>query len=169
MGVADTTARSYLDVLEATLVVWTLKPWHENLSKRPVKSPKVYVRDSGLLHTLLDIDTEAALDIHPKVGASWEGFVLQELIARVGARPEQCNFWATHAGAELDLLILQGRARRGFEIKLTAAPGVTPSMRSAVADLRLDSLDVVHAGADTYPLGERVRAVAASRLLTDVC
>lgn len=168
MGVADTTVRGYLDVLEATLVVRTLKPWHENLSKRQVKTPKVYVRDSGLLHTLLDVETEAALDIHPKVGASWEGFVLQELIARVGARPEQCYFWATHAGAELDLLVVQGRARRGFEIKLTAAPGITPSMRSALADLHLDSLDVIHAGVDTYPLGDRVRAVAATRLLTDI-
>lgn len=168
MGVADTTVRGYLDTLEATMVVRTLKPWHENLSKRQVKAPKVYIRDSGLLHTLLDLEGADALDVHPRVGASWEGFVLQEVIKRLGARPEQCYFWATHAGAELDLLVVRGGNKRGFEVKLTAAPGVTPSMRSALGDLQLDGIDVIHAGTDSYPLADRVRAVAASRLLTDL-
>ena len=168
MGVADTTVRSYLDSLEATLVVRTLKPWHENLAKRQVKAPKVYVRDQGLLHTLLDIDDADELDVHPRVGASWEGFLIHEVIAHLNARAEQCYFWATHGGAELDLLVVSGRDRRGFEIKLTSAPTVTASMRAALADLRLASIDVLHAGRETYPLSDRIRAVAASRLLTDL-
>jgi uncharacterized protein len=168
MGVADTTVRSYLDILDGALVVSTLKPWYENLSKRQVKSPKVYVRDSGLLHTLLDVETSDQLDRHPRVGASWEGLLIQQLVQRLGARSEQCFFWATHAGAELDLLVVANGRRHGFEIKLTNAPGITPSMRTALADLALDSLSVVHAGAGTYPLADRVRAVAAARILEDV-
>jgi hypothetical protein len=168
MGVADTTVRSYLDVLEGALVVRTLKPWHENLSKRQVKAPKVYVRDSGLLHTLLDLDTAEALDVHPRVGASWEGFALQEVIRRLGARPDQCFFWATYGGAELDLLVVAGGRRLGFEVKLTEAPGITPSMRSALADLRLDELCVVHAGKESHPLADRVRALALERLDEDL-
>jgi predicted AAA+ superfamily ATPase len=168
MGVADTTVRSYVDILEGALVVSTLKPWHENLSKRQVKAPKVFIRDSGLLHTLLDIETLHKLEGHPRVGASWEGFAIQQVVQGLGVRPDQCFFWATHSGAELDLLIVAGGKRRGYEIKLGDAPGITPSMRIALADLRLDSLDVIHAGKDTYRLGERVRAVAATRILTDL-
>lgn len=168
MGVADNTVRSYLDVLEGTLMVTTLKPWHANLSKRQVKAPKVFLRDAGLLHTLLDLDTMDQLQRHPRVGASWEGFVIHEITRRLGARPDQCYFWATHAGAELDLLVVAGTQRRGFEIKLTSAPGVTTSMRIALDDLELDSLDVIHAGRDTYALSERIRAVAAMRLLEDL-
>ncbi|CAN5799896.1 ATP-binding protein [soil metagenome] len=168
MGVADTTVRGYLDILEGTLVVQTLKPWHENISKRQVKSPKVYIRDSGLLHTLLDIETEEQLEGHPRVGASWEGFAIREVTRRLGARPEQCFFWSTHAGAELDLLVIAGERRLGFEIKRTAAPSITPSMRSALLDLKLDSLDVVHSGKETYPLSDRVRALALDRVLSDL-
>ncbi len=168
MGVADTTVRSYVDLLEGTLVVQTLKPWHENISKRQVKSPKVFVRDSGLLHTLLDIEREEQLESHPRVGASWEGFAIQEVTRRLGARPDQCFFWSTHAGAELDLLIVAEGRRHGFEMKRTSAPGITPSMRSALADLRLDSLDVVHPGRETYPLSRDVRALALTRVLSDL-
>jgi uncharacterized protein len=168
MGVADTTVRTYLDTLEGALVVSTLKPWHENISKRQVKSPKVYVRDSGLLHTLLDIQSRDDLDRHPRVGASWEGYVIEQVTQRLGARPEQCFFWATHAGAELDLLVVARAKRLGFEVKLTDAPGVTASMHSALADLHLDSLDVIHAGETTYPLAKRVRAVSARRMLDDI-
>jgi predicted AAA+ superfamily ATPase len=148
--------------------VRVLRPWAENLAKRQVKSPKVYVRDSGLLHTLLDIDTPDHLQRHPKVGASWEGFLVDAVIQRLGARSDQCYFWATHTGAELDLLIVSGPYRYGFEIKRTTAPAVTPSMRSAMADLRLTRLDVIHAGRDTFPLAPHVRAVSAGRLLTDI-
>lgn len=168
MGVADTTVRGYVDLLEGTLVVQTLKPWHENISKRQVKSPKVFVRDSGLLHTLLDIEREEQLEGHPRVGASWEGFAIQEVTRRLGARPDQCFFWSTHAGAELDLLVVANGRRYGFEMKRTSAPGITPSMRSALADLRLDSLDVVHAGAETYPLSREIRALALGRVLSDL-
>lgn len=164
-GVADTTIRRYLDALEATFLVRILRPFHSNISKRQVKAPKVYVSDSGLLHSLLDIDTITALERHPQVGASWEGFLLGTVISRLGACAEQCYFWATHAGAELDLLVVDGSRRRGFEFKRTTAPAVTPSMRSALVDLKLDRLDVIHAGADSFPLAPRVRAIAASRVL----
>ena len=167
-GVADTTVRRYLDALVATFVVRQLLPWSENLGKRQVKAPKVYIADSGLLHRLLGLDTLKALEGHPKVGASWEGFMLGEVVQRLAVQPDQCWFWRTHAGAELDLLVIRGRERLGFEFKRTVAPTLTPSMRSALQDLKLDRLDVLHAGGETFPLGPRVRAVAASRLLEDL-
>jgi predicted AAA+ superfamily ATPase len=167
-GVADTTVRRYLDALVATFVVRQLLPWSENLGKRQVKAPKVYIADSGLLHRLLGLDTLEALEGHPKVGASWEGFMLGEVVQRLAVQPDQCWFWRTHAGAELDLLVIRGRERLGFEFKRTVAPALTPSMRSALQDLKLDRLDVIHAGTETFPLGPRVRAVAASRLLEDL-
>ena len=167
-GVSHHAAGRYLDALEATFMLRVLRPWFENIGKRQVKSPKVYVRDSGLLHTLLDIGDRAGLERHPKVGASWEGFMVEALIQRLGARPDQCYFWATHTGAELDLLVVDGRRRLGFEVKRTTAPSVTPSMKSALADLALTHLDVVHAGGESFPLAPSVRAVAARRLLDDV-
>jgi len=167
-GVADTTIRRYLETLEATFVVRTLRPYHANIGKRQVKAPKVYVTDSGLLHHLLDVSTQRALEGHPKVGASWEGFLIETVISRLGCRREQCFFWATHGGAELDLLVVDGRNRRGFEFKRTSAPRVTPSMRSALTDLKLDRLDVIHAGSATFPMAERIRAVSASRVLEDL-
>lgn len=154
-GVAHTTIRNYLDVLTSALVVVQMQPWHENISKRQVKSPKVYITDSGLMHTLLGCVTLHDLEGNPKVGASWEGFVLGELIQRLGAREEECYFWATQRGAELDLLIVRGRMRLGFEVKRTSVPRITRSMRSALSDLHLDQLDIIHAGGDTYPLSER--------------
>ena len=164
MAVSDATIRHYVDVLASTFMVRVLPPWHENLSKRQVKAPKIYVRDSGILHALLDIETMHALEQHPKIGASWEGFCVESLIAQLGARPEQCYFWATHAGAELDLLVVAKGRRRGFEIKRTVSPRVTPSMQVALHDLKLDSLDVIHAGQDTFPLARKIRAVSLSRL-----
>jgi len=164
-GVADHTVRRYLDLLAGAFVVRVLPPWSENLAKRQVKSPKVYVADAGLVHALLGVGTMDDLLSHPKVGASWEGFAIEEVISRTGARPEECFFWGTHGGAELDLLLVRGRRRVGFEVKRTSAPAMTPSMRSALADLRLDRLYVVHAGRDTFPLAERVTAVPLSRLL----
>jgi hypothetical protein len=164
MATSDATIRHYVDLLASTFMVRVLSPWHENLSKRQVKAPKVYIRDSGILHALLDIETMRALEQHPKIGASWEGFCVESLIAQLGARPEQCYFWATHAGAELDLLVVAKGRRKGFEIKRTVSPRVTPSMRVALHDLKLDSLDVVHAGKDTFPLADRIQAVSVSRL-----
>jgi predicted AAA+ superfamily ATPase len=167
-GMSESTVRRHLDLLTSALVLRQVPPWHANIAKRQVKSPKVYVEDSGLLHTLLGIEDRDALLGHPKVGASWEGLCLGEVVDRLGAREEECFHWATHAGASLDLLVVRGRHRLGFEFKRTAAPRVTPSMRAALADLHLDRLEVIHAGPDTFLLGERIRAVAAQRLLEDV-
>jgi predicted AAA+ superfamily ATPase len=167
-GIAETTVRRYLDLLAGTFMVRILSPWSENVGKRVVKTPKVYLTDSGLLHALLDVPNIRALGGHPKIGASFEGFAAQEIIRLLRARPEQCYFWATHQGAELDLLVVDGTRRRGFEFKRTDAPGLTRSMRIAIEDLDLESLDVVHAGADTYPLSDAIRAVALSRVTTDL-
>jgi len=167
-GVADTTVRGYLDTLTAALVVRQLAPWSENISKRQVKSPRIYLEDSGLLHSLLNLPTRYDLEGHPKVGASWEGWVIGQIVARLGALPEECFFWATHAGAELDLLVIRGRLRLGFEIKRTTSPKTTRSMHSALADLKLDQLSVVHAGEHSFALADRIRAVAMGRLLEDI-
>lgn len=163
-GVAHTTVRGYLDLLTSALVLRQLRPWHENLGKRQVKSPKVYLADTGLLHSLLGIETREGLESHPKVGASWEGFVIEQLLSQLRRRWDQCYFWATHAGAELDVLIITERARHGFEIKRTSAPKVTPSMRHAMTDLRLDRLTVIHAGEHSFPLAERIRALSINQL-----
>lgn len=167
-GVADTTVRRYLDLLSATFLVLQLRPWHENLSKRQVKSPKVYLADSGLLHQALGTLTERDLRRHPKVGASWEGFLLMQVVQRLGARPSECHFWASYAGAELDLMVVRGSRRLGFEFKLTEQPTVTASMRIAMDDLRLDELVVVHGGDKTFPLAARIVAVAAAHLTVDI-
>ena len=167
-GVADTTVRNYLDQLTSALVVRQLQPWHENISKRQVKSPKVYIADSGILHTLLNLPEKTDLEAHPKCGASWEGFAIDQIIRHLGARPEECFFWATHAGAELDLLVVRGRYRYGFEIKRTTAPKTTPSIRHAVEDLKLTRLDVIHAGDHTFPLAEKIRAVPLQNLLEEI-
>jgi predicted AAA+ superfamily ATPase len=167
-GVADTTVRRYLDLLAGTFMVRVLQPFHENIAKRQVKSPKVYLADSGLLHTLLGIRTLDDLETNPRVGASWEGFAIEQVAARLGARADECFFWATHTGAELDLLVVRGRKRYGFEMKRSTEPRVTPSMRHALEDLKLDRLDVIHAGRETYPLARHVRAVALTRILRDL-
>jgi predicted AAA+ superfamily ATPase len=168
MGVSDQTVRRYADHLSGALVVQQLQPWHANISKRQVKTPKLYVRDSGLLHALLDIGTPEQLETSPRLGASWEGFVIGQIMAHLRVEPERCFFWATHQGAELDLLVFEGSRRFGFEVKRTAAPSLTLSMRTALQTLRLDRLDVVHAGKETFPLGKNVRAVALDNLLRDL-
>lgn len=161
IGVSEPTVRRYLDALTDALVVRQLQPWFANISKRQVRSPKVYVRDSGLLHRLLGIADAAALWSHPKVGASWEGFVLEQLLAMDVRDPW---FWSTHGGAELDLLIEVGGTRVGVEIKRTDQPRLTPSMRHAREDLGLDRLVVVHAGEARYDLGEGVEAIGARQV-----
>ncbi|MGA2641944.1 MAG: ATP-binding protein [Spirochaetia bacterium] len=167
-GVADTTVRHYLDLLTSALVVRQLQPWHANTGKRQVKAPKVYIIDSGLLHGLLNLPRQADVEGHPKAGASWEGFVIEQIAAHLRAEPEECFFWATHTGAELDMLVVRGGERRAFEIKRTSSPRVTPSMRNALEDLRLDGIDVIHAGDRTFDLARGIRAVALSRLLIDI-
>jgi uncharacterized protein len=168
MGVSDAAVRRYTDLLEGALVVRQLQPWHENVSKRQVKAPKLYVRDSGLLHALLDIHTLHSLDASPRSGASWEGFLCEQVQQQLRASARQCYFWATHQGAELDLLVIDGDRKIGFEFKRTASPAVTPSMRSAMETLALQSLTVIHAGEHTFPLAPRIRAVAATRLTHDI-
>jgi uncharacterized protein len=167
-GVSDPTVRRYLDLLSSTFVVRQLHPWAENIGKRQIKSPKVYIADTGLLHTLLDIGSQRDLERHPKVGASWEGFMLENVVQQLGVHRDQCFFWATHTGAELDLFVHAGRQRWGFEFKRTTTPKLTRSMHSAREDLKLTRLDVVHAGKDTFALGKGIRAVAARRLLEDL-
>ncbi|MBN1420122.1 MAG: ATP-binding protein [Planctomycetes bacterium] len=163
-GVSDNTVRHYLDILEGTFVVRRLPPFHANLAKRQVKAPKIYIADGGILHVLLGIESFRDLEGHPKVGASWEGFALDHVVRHIGARPEEMFFWATHTGAEIDLLVARGRTRLGFEFKRTTAPSLTKSMHSALADLDLARLYVVHAGTDSFPLAPKVRAVALQEI-----
>ena len=167
-GVSDKTVRHYLHLLESTLLVRLLPPWHASIRKRQVKSPKIYIRDTGLLHTLLGLGDSRALQRHPKVGASWEGFLLQQIIARLDVQPEECFFWATHTGAELDFLWARGPRRWGFEIKRTSAPTLTKSLRTAIETLGLQRAYVVHAGAETFRLDRNVIALAASHILDDI-
>jgi predicted AAA+ superfamily ATPase len=168
MGADDHTVRGYLELLEATFMVRLLAPWHENVAKRQVKAPKAFIRDSGLLHTLLDIGDLRHLEGHPKVGASWEGFCIDALIRHLGARPEECFFWKLHSGPELDLLVVRGSQRRGFEVKRSTEPRLTPAMTSARDVLKLKTIDVIHAGEETFPLAKGVRAVGFPCLLQDV-
>src|SRR3990172_25551 len=167
-GVGEMTVRRYLDILVGTFLVRVLAPWRENLAKRQVKAPKVFFSDTGLLHSLLQIDTWEELQRHPRLGASWEGFALGQVVARLGARPDQCHFWSTHAGAELDLLVVHRGRRYGFEFKYAEAPPLTKSMRIAMQDLKLERLDVIHAGEHSFALGGGFRAVALRRLLEDL-
>jgi predicted AAA+ superfamily ATPase len=167
-GVADTTVRNYLDKLTDALVVRQLQPWHENLGKRQVKATKIFIRDSGLLHGLLNLPTKRDIEGHPKLGASWEGFIIDQLVQQLGVNPEETYHWRTHQGAELDLLVVRGGLRLGFEVKRTVAPTLTPSMRSAMHDLKLKSLTVVHAGDQTFPLSKQVQAVAFRDVLNAI-
>ena len=163
LGVSEPTVRRYLDILTQTMMVRQLQPWHENLSKRQVKAPKIYFRDTGLLHALMDVHTLPQLLTHPRAGASWEGFALEQVLRL--ARPQQAFFWATHQGAELDLLMLRGSQRIGVEFKRADAPSMTPSMRIALQDLRLDVLYVVYPGEHRYEIGSRTEAVPLWSLL----
>jgi predicted AAA+ superfamily ATPase len=163
LAVNESTVRRYLDLLTGVFMVRQLPPWFEDLGKRQVKAPKVYVRDSGLLHTLLDIGTERELALHPKVGASWEGYAIEETIKAL--RPEASYYWATHGGAELDLLLFKGGRRIGIECKRTDAPTFTPSMRIALEDLKLNELKVVYPGDRRYRLAPKVEVIPLRQLL----
>lgn len=157
LGISEPTARRYLDLLTSLFLVRQLQPWHENLGKRQVKAPKLYVRDTGLLHALLGLGNERDLLSHPKAGASWEGFAIEKALEL--ARPEEAYFWGTHTGAELDLLLFRGGRRYGIEMKYQDAPRMTPSMRSAMADLKLQHLTVLYPGDTRYTLGPRIDVV----------
>ena len=162
LGVNESTVRRYLDWLTQTYMVRQLAPWHENIGKRQVKAPKIYFRDTGLLHELLGIRDSASLRAHPKSGASWEGFALEQALRMI--EPDEAYFWATYAGAELDLLMFKDGKRYGVEFKRADAPGLTRSMTTALADLKLEHLSVVYPGSRHYALAERISVVPASEL-----
>lgn len=162
LGTSEPTVRRYLDLLTGLFMVRQLPPWHENIAKRQVKAPKMYLRDSGLLHQLLGIRTEQELLAHPKSGASWEGYAIEETLKAL--QPDQAYFWATYQGAELDLLVFKGGRRLGFEVKRTDAPTLTPSMRIALTDLHLDRLLVLYPGGARYRLADRVAVVPLADL-----
>ncbi len=164
LGVTPSTCRRYLDLLSDAQMVRQLQPWHTNLKKRQVKAPKIYVRDSGLLHQLLGIHSEKALHDHPKLGASWEGFAIEQVLA---SEPhDESWFWATHQGAEIDLILRCGDRLLGVEIKRADAPRITPSIRTALEDLNLERVAVVYPGSTRYPLGDQVEAVPIATLAT---
>jgi uncharacterized protein len=162
LGVSEPTVRRYLDLLTGLFMIRQLPPWYENLQKRQVKAPKVYLRDTGLLHQLLGLRTRQELLSHPKCGASWEGYAIEETLKLV--QPDEAYFWATHNGAELDLLLFARGRRFGVEVKHADAPTLTPSMRIALADLQLDYLTVLYPGTKQYALGERITVVPVAML-----
>ena len=156
LAVSESAVRRDLDLLTGVFMLRQLPPWFENLSKRQVKSPKVFVRDSGLLHVLLGITNRRDLELHPKVGASWEGYAVEKVLKAL--QPDEAYYWATHQGAEIDLLLFKRGRRIGVECKRSDAPSLTPSIRVALDDLKLDRILVVYPGDRRYPLGERVEA-----------
>ena len=162
LAVGESTVRRYLDLLTGVFMVRQLQPWFENLGKRQVKAPKVFVRDSGLLHSLLGIATRRDLEFHPKVGASWEGYAVEEVLKAL--RPDEADYWATHQGAEIDLLLFKNGRRIGVECKRKDAPTLTPSMRIALDDLKLDRLVVVYPGDLRYTLADRVDVIPITEL-----
>ena len=163
LAVNESTVRRYLDLMTGVFMVRQLPPWFENLGKRQVKAPKVYVRDSGLLHALLGISSRRDLEHHPKVGASWEGYAVEEVLKAL--RPDETYYWATHGGAEIDLLLFKNGRRIGVECKRTDAPVLTSSMRIARADLKLDELRVVYPGEKRYSLTRKVEVVPLAELV----
>lgn len=160
IGLGEASVRRLLDFLQGLYMVRVLRPWFENLGKRQIKSPKVYFRDAGLAGALLGIRERGGLVAHPKSAALWEGFALEQILSSV--EHDEAYFWGTHNGAELDLLLIAGERRLGFEFKLGVEPRVTPSLRAAMADLRLDALSVVHPGDKARPLGEGIEVLPLS-------
>jgi predicted AAA+ superfamily ATPase len=163
LAVNEATVRRYLDLMADVFMLRQLPPWFENIGKRQVKAPKVYVRDSGLLHALLGIANQRDLELHPKVGASWEGYAVEEVLKAF--RPDEAYYWATHNGAELDLLLFKNGRRIGVECKRADAPVLTASMRIAVADLKLDRLCVLYPGDKSYSLGKKVEVIPLAKFV----
>lgn len=163
LGVAPNSARAYLDALSQTFMVRQLQPWHADIGKRQVKSPKLYFRDSGIFHRLQGITSWADLQTHPKLGASWEGFALEQVLRAM--EPDEAYFWAVHSGSELDLLMIRNGRRTGVEFKRGDAPRMTRSMAIALADLELDELIVIYPGSRAYELAEGVRVLPLSSLV----
>jgi uncharacterized protein len=163
LGISESTVRRYIDLLSQSFMLRQLQPWFENIGKRQVKAPKIYFRDSGFFHELLGLQSFPDLLAHPKVGASWEGFALEQVIRL--AKPDAAYFWATHQGAELDLLLMRGQQRIGVEFKRVDAPKLTTSMRIAITDLKLEKLFVVYPGLHRYAISDKVEAVPLSALI----
>jgi predicted AAA+ superfamily ATPase len=157
MGLSDKTVRSYLDILTGTFMVRQLQPWHENIGKRQVKAPKIYLRDSGILHRLLGLTTLHGLFGHPQVGASWEGFAVEEVLTAI--KPSEAYFWATHGGAEIDLFFSHRGRRYGVEAKFTEAPNISKSMQTGMEVLKLTHLWVIYAGQHIYPMDKKITAL----------
>ena len=163
MGTSEITARRYLDILAGAYMVRVLPPWFENLRKRQVKAPKIYIRDSGIFHALLQLENLSDIQGHPMLGSSWESFALEHVVGAFNNR--DIYFWATHAGAELDLLVMSKGKRYGFEFKYADAPGTTRSMRTAINDLSLEHLWVVYPGKEEYALDETISVIPVSGIL----
>ena len=163
LAVNESTVRRYLDLMTGVFMVRQLPPWFENLGKRQVKAPKIYVRDSGLLHTLLGVTSQHDLEHHPKVGASWEGYAVEEVLKAF--QPDEAYYWATHNGAEIDLILFKDGRRVGVECKRADAPALTPSMRIALADLKLDQLSVVYPGEKKYSLARNAEVVPLAKFV----
>jgi uncharacterized protein len=164
LDISHTTARSYLDILTDSFVMRQLPPFVTNLKKRIVKAPKVYLRDSGLLHSLLQIETLSDLQSNPRYGASWEGFALEQLCSVLGLEPDEAFFWGTHGGAEMDLIVERGGKRYGFEFKVTEKPGVTHSMTIAQADLELEKVYLVYPGELSFPLRDKMETLGYTKI-----
>lgn len=164
LGISEPMARQYLDILEGVYMVRVLQPWYANLKKRQVKSPKIFFRDTGILHYLLGIRSSLDLQTHPKSGASWEGYAIEEVIRAIA--PDESYYWATHNGAELDLMLLKNGRKIGLECKRVDAPSLTPSMRNSLEDLELDRLFVIYPGKTAYPLGEKVEVLPLTSIST---
>jgi hypothetical protein len=162
MGLSDKTVRSYLDILTGTFMVRQLQPWHANVAKRQVKAPRVYLRDSGLLHSLLELGTGDGVLAHPRVGASWEGFVIEQVLRLVS--PASAYYWAVHGGADLDLFFVLDGRRVGVEVKFTESPVAARSMHTAIEDLGLAHIWVVHPGVHRYPIDDRITAWPVGQL-----
>ena len=168
LGLSSTTIRKYLDLLVGTFMIRQLQPWHENIKKRQVKSPKIYFRDSGIFHSLLGALTKEEISRHVKLGASWEGFALEAVIRALEVDPEDCYFWSIHQQAELDLLVFKNGKRLGFEFKWADAPRMTPSMKSAQETLKLDSFRVIYPGKKSYFLNESIEVQGLEVFLDSV-
>ncbi|MFM2343863.1 MAG: hypothetical protein RLZZ210_471 [Pseudomonadota bacterium] len=164
LGISYHTAKSYLDILEGTFMIRVLRPWYENLKKRQVKTPKIYFRDSGIYHTLLGLNNYESVITSPKIGASWEGFALEQVIRYYDAEPEECYFWSSHNIAEIDLLIFKNGKRIGFEFKYTDSPKITSSMKISLEDLELDQIKVIFPGDISFRMSDEIEAVGFETL-----
>jgi len=162
LGTSENTARRHLDILAGAYMVRILPPWSENIGKRQVKAPKIYIRDSGLFHALLQLPTLGDIQGHPKLGASWEGYAMEQALSILDVHDPY--FWATHSGAELDLLVTKGGKRVGFEFKYGDAPAKTRSMHVALQDLKLDRLFIIYPGDQEYEIDDKIAVLSINRI-----